>query len=260
MSEYGSFDLCDIKEGDTIHIIGNRNSGISYLIASILQVLIQKYGLNTAEHTDNEFFEICDFENNKRPNNVLVIDDTVEITPNMLKLFGGDSFFAIIKGSNEILDIPFDITMISTDIGKLGIDFIQDTTNKYIIQPSDDNAENYDEKYGFIVLQNNYPLRTCKAENKNTYINYCDNNKWNYTKLNNVLYKIENGYSGFHRKRGELHSKIIRNKNMLKQQYEIIFIVKYNEQFDVNNNLWLPSDVNNVVLTYVALLAIQQFF
>lgn len=247
-----TFDLCDIIPQTSIYIGGGGSGGKSYLARNIKHILQMKYNVESISlHVSqllNGSLQLIYLVSEER----LPYGDYSIYLNNVLqqKLYHNVVFtyslmpFGIAKVLTE-----FDILFIENRESYLYKKYICDTY--YNNNPPfncDDIFNNYDESYGFIVLQKDKPLQTCRAESPDTFHKIVYNNNLSYKDIDTLLNKIKNGYSMYYNPYNDLWNVLYNKLEDKKKKFSYILWCVQNS---VNYDMWLPSDVNLMILWMV---------
>lgn len=243
-----SFELSDLPPQTSIYIYGGHNSGKTYLKNNIVYVLKKIYDLPLSDLPT----EPCVLSKS-----ITFIDDNyIAVDYKYLnKILSEKKYHNIIIGLNPTFQVQtlryFDFVFIQNNLTYIQKKYM---SNIYNCNPLSENCEeiinNYDEKYGFIVVQKDKPLRTYCAENFKTYSTIYENNKLSYDIVSNLINKIENCTSIFHVPYCTFHNELLDKLTEIKKVHYILWCFKHNINFDT----WLPLEIYYTILNKLFLI------
>ncbi len=213
-----------IKPNIDIKIIGPSDCGKTKLTTNILAILNKKYFIDAK-------LVYLGVHNNNR----------AIATIHAYTLY--NEIFHIVEYSSDyepksILEPPGHISFIHSNLLNK-----QQLLKKYNNLLSDDEI-NYSSQYAFFVTSLAEPLQLCETEIETSYLTKYNENPFCYNNVRNLIFNIKNNYSLYHNENGELYEKLhLRLKELEDKICNIKLCMKHG-----NDNLWLPSELNLVII------------
>ncbi len=213
-----------IKPDIDIKIIGSSNCGKTVLTDNILTILNKKYLISPARI----YFDA--HNNNSKIEKVYAYTSY------------GKRFYILEYSSNYE---PTSRSQPPGHISFVNTEYINKKTllRKYNNLLSDGEI-NYSSPHTFFIASLRKPLQLCETEIDTTYLTKYSENPFCYYNVRNLVFNIKNRHSLYNDENGKLYGEL---QSRLKELDDKICHIKLCMKH-VNDNLWLPSELNLVII------------